>query len=258
MSEKYDFRRALRLEKRIDDAAGEALKVRWEFGQWMLTFVPEDQKKLPDGFIAGLAEATGSSRRELQYRRQFAETFDNEALCNALHNGLAWHEIVNELLVREPGARAAATMAGVDEWETPAELFALLDAEFRFELDVCATAENARCERFFTADQDGLRQTWRGSCWMNPPHTDGLEPWVAKARRAAEDDRKTMVVSLLPARTDVSWWWEHCLEAEIRFLPGRLEQSGGGEVSFPCAVVAFGRKSRVVWWDPARDREAVT
>ena len=36
------------------------------------------------------------------------------------------------------------------EWETPPDLFAKLDAEFGFGLDVCATAENAKCERFYT------------------------------------------------------------------------------------------------------------
>lgn len=57
------------------------------------------------------------------------------------------------------------------EWETPASFFAVLDSEFHFTLDVCARPENAKCPRFFSPEQDGLRQSWAGEiCWMNPPY----------------------------------------------------------------------------------------
>lgn len=49
-----------------------------------------------------------------------------------------------------------------DLWATPAGFFADLDAEFHFNLDPCATAENAKCKRYFTAGQDGLKQDWGG------------------------------------------------------------------------------------------------
>lgn len=49
-----------------------------------------------------------------------------------------------------------------DLWATPAGFFADLDAEFRFNLDPCATAENAKCKRYFTAEQDGLKQDGGG------------------------------------------------------------------------------------------------
>ena len=50
------------------------------------------------------------------------------------------------------------------EWATPPDLFATLDAEFGFALDVCATAKNANCERFYSGAEDGLPQPWRGVC----------------------------------------------------------------------------------------------
>lgn len=49
-----------------------------------------------------------------------------------------------------------------DLWATPAGFFADLDAEFHFNLDPCATTENAKCKRYFTAEQDGLKQDWGG------------------------------------------------------------------------------------------------
>lgn len=49
-----------------------------------------------------------------------------------------------------------------DLWSTPQDLFDELDAEFGFTLDVCALPENAKCERFYTPEQDGLLQNWHG------------------------------------------------------------------------------------------------
>lgn len=49
-----------------------------------------------------------------------------------------------------------------DEWATPQALFNALDATFHFTLDVCATPDNAKCFKFFTKEQDGLKQDWGG------------------------------------------------------------------------------------------------
>lgn len=49
-----------------------------------------------------------------------------------------------------------------DEWATPQEIFDSLNAEFHFTLDAAATAENHKCERYYTAEQDALKQSWGG------------------------------------------------------------------------------------------------
>lgn len=51
---------------------------------------------------------------------------------------------------------------GSDEWYTPQDLYDRLDAEFHFNLDPCATAESAKCEKYYTIEQDGLIQKWGG------------------------------------------------------------------------------------------------
>ena len=61
-------------------------------------------------------------------------------------------------------------MSQRQDWETPKFLFDGLNAEFGFELDVCATPENAKCRRFFTPQDDALSQHWEDVCWMNPPY----------------------------------------------------------------------------------------
>lgn len=59
--------------------------------------------------------------------------------------------------------------SNTDEWATPQGLFDKLDAVFHFTLDPCATPENAKCAKFFTKEQDGLKQDWGGGRYMVQP-----------------------------------------------------------------------------------------
>lgn len=63
--------------------------------------------------------------------------------------------------------------SNTDLWSTPQDLFDQLHAIHNFEIDVCALPENAKCEHYFTPEQDGLQQKWVGKCWMNPPLWEG-------------------------------------------------------------------------------------
>jgi phage N-6-adenine-methyltransferase len=115
------------------------------------------------------------------------------------------------------------------EWGTPRELFESLDSEFSFTLDACASAENAKCVLYFDKAQDGLRQTWNGSVWMNPPYGRAIGRWMQKA--ADSTAAGATVVCLAPARTDTTWWHSHCAAAEVRFLRGRITFEGASSGS---------------------------
>jgi phage N-6-adenine-methyltransferase len=123
-------------------------------------------------------------------------------------------------------------------WETPPALFRMLDAEFGFELDVCATARNAKCAKFFSPEDDALKQEWRGVCWMNPPYGRDIGAWMAKAYCSSLQG--ATVVCLVPARTDTQWWHEFAMRGEIRFLQGRLKfENAPTSAPFPSAIVVF-------------------
>lgn len=49
-----------------------------------------------------------------------------------------------------------------DQWATPQDLFDELNQEFNFNLDPCADESNHKCEKYFTASDDGLLQNWGG------------------------------------------------------------------------------------------------
>lgn len=137
------------------------------------------------------------------------------------------------------------TTSKTDDWSTPAGFFEALNRTFQFQTDVCATASNAKCQRYFTPEQNGLAQEWSGVCWMNPPYGRGIEDWVRKASLSARRNKAT-VVCLLPARTDTQWWQTFCKDAEVYFVPGRLKFNGGkGRAPFPSAVVVF--RPQVAW-----------
>lgn len=125
------------------------------------------------------------------------------------------------------------------DWETPRAFFAALDAEFGFDLDVCATASTAKCRRYYSPEDDALSQRWTGVCWMNPPYGRGVGEWIRKAYLSSLEG--ATVVCLVPARTDTAWWHEYCMRGEIRFVRGRLRFGGcRHNAPFPCAVVVFG------------------
>lgn len=129
-----------------------------------------------------------------------------------------------------------------DLWETPKETFEKLNAEFGFDVDVCALPENAKCRQFFTPQQDGLKQDWRGVCWMNPPYGKEIEQWMKKAYESAKSG--ATVVCLVPARTDTAWWHEYAAKGQVRFIRGRLKFGGHkNSAPFPSAVVVFGESA---------------
>ena len=160
-------------------------------------------------------------------------------------------------------AGSALRSSASDEWATPQDTFDALNREFGpFNLDVCASASNAKCARFYTAAHDGLAQRWEGRVFMNPPYSD-VGRWMAKARQSAIDG--ALVVCLVADRRGTRWWLENVPHASlVRTLPGRLRFNGSGPATFASTVVVFGRligrhgsvaKRCAVcrrWWYPGR------
>lgn len=129
-----------------------------------------------------------------------------------------------------------------NEWATPIAFFKELDEEFHFNLDPCSTDENAKCERHFTKEDDGLSQNWGGArVFCNPPYGKDIKVWVKKCW---EESRKenTLIVLLIPARTDTTYFHEYIYHKakEIRFIRGRLHFNESKEgAPFPSMVVIF-------------------
>lgn len=100
-----------------------------------------------------------------------------------------------------------------------------------FDLDPasCAEAnETIRAARYFTANDDGMGQPWRGKVWLNPPYSDrDLIRWVTKLVEAFDSGTVPEAVMLLPA-----------------YVETRMGQAALGRcnaVCFPARRVQFNR-----------------
>lgn len=118
----------------------------------------------------------------------------------------------------------------VDDRGTAPEWFDDLNRRLGpFTLDVAAAAHNAKCDRYFTIQDDGLTQSWAGErVWCNPPYSN-IGAWVTKAW----EEYKTTegIVMLLPANRTEQVWWQDLVERwrdmphtrlSVTFLRGRM------------------------------------
>ena len=123
-----------------------------------------------------------------------------------------------------------------NEWATPRDFFDELNKEFHFDLDPCATKENAKCRRYFTEVEDGLKQDWGGHrVFCNPPYGREIGKWVKKC---SEEGNSVM---LIPTRTDTKYFHDYIYhKAEIRFIKGRLKFSDSKQSApFPSMIIIF-------------------
>ena len=109
-----------------------------------------------------------------------------------------------------------------DEWPTSPKDFAKLDRRYHFTLDPCATPDNAKCDLYFTREQDGLAQDWgEHRVFCNPPYGKAINAWVRKCWQASQAG--AFVVALLPARVDTRWFHDWVQgKAKVKFIRGRL------------------------------------
>ena len=132
------------------------------------------------------------------------------------------------------------------EWETPREYFDKLNEEFNFTLDPCATKENAKCKKFYTKEDNGLKKEWEGErVFCNPPYGKEIKKWVEKC--FDEKNKAELIVMLIPARTDTAYFHDWIYnKAEIRFIKGRIKflvnNKEKGSAPFPSMIVIY--KSR--------------
>ena len=131
--------------------------------------------------------------------------------------------------------------SGKNDWETPQWLFDELDAEFHFTLDPCASHETAKCNNYYTVEDDGLIQDWGNEIvFCNPPYSNSMQTeWVKKCYEHSE--KGGTAVMLIPARTDTKRFHDYILgKAEIRFIRGRLNfGDSSNSAPFPSMIVIF-------------------
>ncbi len=127
-----------------------------------------------------------------------------------------------------------------DEWYTPPEIIRALG---EFDLDPCAP-----CHDFYTAKKcfdrfdDGLKQSWEGRVWLNPPYNrKDIVPFI---RKMAEHGNG---IALIFNRMDIALWHEVIFPTADAMLVMRgrvkfISQDGRQGAAGGCgsALVAWG------------------
>lgn len=153
-----------------------------------------------------------------------------------------------KLWSKESGA--VGFSSSVQTWSTPQDFYDRLNKEFNFTLDPCASDQDAKCAKYYTVEDDGLKQNWQGeTVFMNPPYGRDIKTWIKKAFTEAKKPN-TVVVCLVPSRTDTRYWHEYIMKAtEVRLIKGRLKFGDSKNAApFPSAVVIFDNQSG--WMKP--------
>jgi site-specific DNA-methyltransferase (adenine-specific) len=139
------------------------------------------------------------------------------------------------------------TSSNSDEWETPQSFFDAYNKIFNFTLDPCCTKKTAKCEKFFTEEDNGLSKSWANEVvWLNPPYSrKKMKHFIKKAYNEYLFFNAT-VVSLIPSRTDTIYFHDYVAEAsELHFLKGRLKFIYHGQhmtsAPFPSMVVIWSK-----------------
>ena len=130
-----------------------------------------------------------------------------------------------------------------DERYTPNDFYSRCNQEvWWFDLDVCATKENTKTNKYYTIDDDWLSKIWFWKVWCNPPYSK-LKQRVKKC--SEQTNNCDLIYLLIPARTDTIAFHEYIYNkdnVEIRFIKWRLRFWWCKDPApFPSMLVIFKR-----------------
>lgn len=157
-------------------------------------------------------------------------------------------------MIRETAKPHVSNNSGCNEWYTPEEYIELVwDVIGEIDLDPasCEYANRTiQARKYFTIEQDGLKQEWHGRVWMNPPYNAELVPLFSeKFVGEYESGRVTEGIVLVNNATETSWFWNlaKCAKA-VCFPKGRIRYTSQTRTSMAPlqgqAFLYFGNNER--------------
>lgn len=114
------------------------------------------------------------------------------------------------------------------EWYTPADILELARGVLgKFDLDPASSKQaqkTVRADNYYTKDNDGLEQEWKGRVWLNPPYSQPLVgKFMSKLVAERQAGNVTSAIALTNSCTDPAWFHAAAVEADaLCFTAGRL------------------------------------
>ena len=148
------------------------------------------------------------------------------AQIESIKLALAIEDLVQRAF-RSPDAHVGAN-TGVPEWYTPGFIIdAARDVLGAIDLDPASSEianRTVQAAHYFTVDEDGLAQPWKGRVFMNPPYTTGLvDRFAAKLLDEHRLGNVPAAIVLTNNSTDTEWWQALAGEATALCFPaGRV------------------------------------
>lgn len=133
---------------------------------------------------------------------------------------------------------------GEVEWYTPEKFIELARSVMGgIDLDPASSdlaQQTVKAERYFTKENDGLRQGWGGRVWLNPPYSQpAISDFIGKLLDEVADGRVTQAVLLTHNFTDAAWFHKACEIADaLCFTRGRIKFMGQGDAP-PCGQTFY-------------------
>lgn len=146
-----------------------------------------------------------------------------------------------------------------DHYETPPWLFNPLNDLFSFDIDLCASKDNALVPEYFDEERDSLKQCWSAHAthaFCNPPFSkEGRkDEFIAKAAKESRDGVTTVMV--LPSKVDTVAFHERIYRQSmvtVEFLRGRprfyyrgKQTKGVGRTGIMVVVFWGGRFAKLI------------
>lgn len=113
-------------------------------------------------------------------------------------------------------------------WATPVNLFEVFNKLYNYNLDAAASAENTKCQFYWTREDDAFNKTPDSidRIWLNPPYCGAkfgerpLGDWVDLAISWSENCE--LVSLLLPCDTGTNWFKKLFLISKRTFITPRV------------------------------------
>lgn len=136
-----------------------------------------------------------------------------------------------------------------DNWETPDELYEVLNEEFNFSFDAACTTINSKCPvgNYSDLGMDALEAPWHkasGAIWLNPPYSRKNINYFMEKAYMESMLTDNPVVCLCRCDPTAKWFkeWVDDKAYEVRLLMRRIKfKDADASYPFPCCVVIYNR-----------------